>query len=1200
MDKNAIKKFAINARKELLEKVELKAKFYELTKDSIKNPEEQNKKIINGIPLKTEEIKARNRIIEKMNLDGYENVIEEIAYTWFNRLIAIKFMENNKYFPDFLPLDIKILSIENDIEPVIIKNPFEISDYLNLDRDEIRILAGDFNKRNELFKKIIVKLCNKLHKYMPFMFEEINDYTELLFPDNLFGKDSLLVKMSENIPDEDWKDVEIIGWLYQFYISEKKDETMSKKKAYKKEEIPFVTQLFTPDWIVKYMTENSLGKLWVEVNPETSLKEKWEYFLEEPEQNEEVKQELEKIRYKNVKPEEIKVIDPCCGSGHILTYAFDILYDIYKETGELETEIPRLILKNNLFGLDIDKRAAQLAYFSLVMKTRSKNRRFFRQNFEINISEIIESNEIVENDIELLTENMSKEEKEITINLLEKFKDAKLYGSLIEIENIDYSFILDHLTNLEKKYETNFFKKDSVNKLKELISEIIKIADILNQKYDVVITNPPYIGNKYIHKDLKKYLEKNYPDSKSDLFAVFIERNFKFLKENGFNAMITMQSWMFLSSYEKLRKKIIENYTIYSLIHLGYGAIGIEFGTSSFVVRKNKLKSYMGKYFRLFNKMSQKIRSEILSIIYKKSNKKINFRFDFDSYKEVKKEIKENGNLFKIVYSFKQINFKKIPGSPIAYWVSDKMVKSFEKEKMLGEFAEPRQGLATSDNKRFLRLWHEVDINNIGFGYSSREEAKKSGLKWFPYNKGGNFRKWYGNQEYVVNWENDGYEIRNFRDSKGKLKSRPQNMNYYFKEGITWSAISSSKPSFRYSPYGFIFDSKGPMIFSNSNMANYILGLLNSKVSLLILKILAPTIDFNPGSISKIPVFENNKISLLNKINILINENIENSKEDWDDFETSWNFKTHPFLRFKDESGKIENAYYNWEKYAEERFYKLKQNEEDLNKIFLDIYDLANEISYEVKDEDITIRKAERLRDVKSFISYAVGCMFGRYSPDKEELIFAGGKFNMNDYPNYKPDEDGILPILDDDYGFKDDIVEKFVSFVEYTFGKENLKENLEFIAKTLNEKSIDPEETLRKYFIKNFYKDHTKIYKKKPIYWMFTSGKKGAFKVLIYMHRYNENTISKIRTDYLFKIQNIYESNFKTISKYLENPVELSRSNKKKYERLHKKLSDYIDEIKEYDTKIQHYADKKIEIDLDNGVEENYKLFESILEKIK
>ncbi len=516
MDKKAIKNFAINARKELIEKVELKAKFYNLTKETIKNPEEKNKKVIMGIPLKIEEIKARNKIIEKMNSEGYENVIEEIAYTWFNRLIAIKFMENNKYFPDFLPLDIKILSLENN-EPAVIKNPFKISNYLGINNDEIKILSNDFKKRNELFKKIIVKLCNKLHEYMHFMFERINDYTELLFPDNLFEKDAFLSKMSENIPDEDWKDVEIIGWLYQFYISEKKDETMAKKKAYKKNEIPFVTQLFTPDWIVKYMTENSLGKLWVEANPQTTLKEKWEYFLEEPEQNEEVKKELEKIRYKNIKPEEIKVIDPCCGSGHILVYAFDVLYDIYKETGELETEIPKLILKNNLFGLDIDKRAAQLAYFSLVMKAREKDRRLFRKDFDINVFEIIETNEIDDESVALLTKKMNNEEKKATIELIEKFKNAKLYGSLIEVENIDYSFILNHLNNLN---EDNMFKSNKIELLKELILQIIKQADILKQKYDVAITNPPYMGNKYFSDNLKFFLKNNYFNN-IDIYSSF-------------------------------------------------------------------------------------------------------------------------------------------------------------------------------------------------------------------------------------------------------------------------------------------------------------------------------------------------------------------------------------------------------------------------------------------------------------------------------------------------------------------------------------------------------------------------------------------------------------------------------------------------------------------------------------------------------
>ncbi len=627
------------------------------------------------------------------------------------------------------------------------------------------------------------------------------------------------------------------------------------------------------------------------------------------------------------------------------------------------------------------------------------------------------------------------------------------------------------------------------------------------------------------------------------------------IKSNGYVSLITKDTWLLKKRFFSLRKFLLSNTLINNIIKLDNGLM-IDFSTSIVIYRKS--------YNPTFN----------------------NYK---GSYCSISKEGEKN------VYILNQNHFNNIPEKIIVFSIKEKLLNIWIKSPKLNDICTIREGLATGNNYYYLKEWFEVNINEINFNLYTIDEIFKINTKFVPHNKGGKYRKWYGNNEKIIKLNKNTYQFLN--SSGNKLPSK----SFYFKEGLTWSSLSSKKFSLRYSNKGFTFDAKGPMIFvKQKRNLNILLSFLNSKIIDYLLSNISDDLDFNPGVLKILPFFIPNKENLIKKIINLTQKNIDISKEEWDDFETSWDFKKHPLLRFKDSTEKIENAYYNWKKYAEERFYKLKRNEEELNRIFINIYDLSDELTPDLDDKDITISRADRLRDIKSFISYAIGCIFGRYSPDKKGLIFAGGKFNMDDYPKYKPDEDGILPILDGDYDFKDDIVSKFIGFVEYAFGKEYLKENIEFIAKTLNEKSTDPKETLRKYFIKDFYKDHTKIYKKKPIYWMFTSGKKGAFKALVYLHRYDENTISRIRTDYLFKVQNIYESYFKTISKYLENPDELSRSDKRNYEKLHKKLSGYIDEIKEYDIKIQHYADQKIKIDLDNGVEENYKIFADILEKIK
>lgn len=1179
MDKSAIKNFAINSRNKLIEGIKQKA--YEL---GINNKEiKEIEKLQDGVRFETNneykyltniEAKNREKLIEQIQVKGFNQVIEEVAYTWFNRIIAIRFMEVN----DYLPTGIRVLSSEevSKIEPDAVTNAHELIDELELDRDVV-FKYQDNNDSEGLFKYILIKQCNALGKIMPVMFEKIKDYTELLLPDNLLVEGSIVRDLVSNISEEDFKEqVEIIGWLYQYYISEKKDEVfadLKKNKKITKENIPPATQLFTPDWIVKYMVENSLGRLWLEGHPNIELQENWKYYLEEAKQEPDVEKELEKIREqsKHLSPEDITIIDPSMGSGHILVYAFDVLYQIYLSAGYSEKETPRLIVENNIYGLDIDDRAGQLAYFALMMKARSYYRRFFRDiernPINLNVCSIKESNELTEKDIEYFANGDESLKKDIEY-LVKVFIDAKEYGSILEVNEVDFEKIENRLKEIEENTYT-LLNIESRERVLDAVYDIAKQCKIMSKKYDVCITNPPYMGQKGIDVKLKKYLEENYKDSKTDLFAIFMEVCENLSKHYGFYSMINQHSWMFLSSFENLRTKVINNNTVINMLHLGARAfeeIGGEVVQSvSFVNRKYKINDYKSKYIRLV---------------------------DFNSSIEKQNKFIESKNQNLNTYIKTSNEFKNIEGSPIAYWASDKIFDIFKNSETLGQVAEPRQGLATADNNRFLRLWHEVDNFNIGFGYKSREDAKESNLKWFPYNKGGAFRKWYGNNEYIVNWENDGFEIRNFIDEKGKLRSRPQNTNYYFKEGITWTLISSSKFGVRTMERGFIFDVNGMSLFIDKNKFNYILSFMCSNVCYEILKIINPTMAFQVGDIKKLSIIYNE--NKFNRINNLTKENIEISKNDWDYFETSWDFKVHPLIKFK--SNNLENSFEIWSNFAENQFNKLKSNEEELNKIFIDIYDLSDELSYEVSDKDVTIRKADRERDIKSFISYAVGCMMGRYSLDIDGLAFAGGNFDINKYKTFKPYEDAIIPITDEEY-FENDIVSKFVEFVKVVFGEDSLEENLNYIADTecfkrkANESSRD---CLRRYFLKGFMEDHLKVYQKRPIYWMFDSGKQNGFKVLIYMHRYNESMVAKIRTDYLHTLQRKYESEIDRLDNDMISEI-VSAKEKTTAKKLKEKIQKQLIECMSYDQVIAYVANQRINIDLDDGVKVNYQKFQGV-----
>ena len=1206
MNKNKIKAFATYARTDLIKRTKTQIELIGITENFIKN----NKNTEEIFSKKVYSQNEKNQItylIEKIKLQGYNNVIEEIAYTWFNRFIALRYMEVNQTFPKIIPSYIKIFESGTN-EPNIINNPAEIKECLNLDSNLVFELYEN-HKKEELFKYIIINLCNQLYDYMPYMFEKITDYTELLFPTNIFI-DSFYTKMMSEIDIEDWKNIEIIGWMYQFYISEKKEELMNAKKAYKKEEIPAVTQLFTPKWIVKYMVENSLGKLWIESNPDTTIKENMEYYITEEKQDEEVEKALNEIKFQNIELEKIKLLDPACGSGHILVYAFDLFFEMYSEKGYTPSEISELILKNNLYGIDIDKRAAQLANFALIMKARQKSRTILEKKLTPNIIEIIETNEF-EEIIPLIPNTTEKEKIEY---LIKKYIDAKQYGSIIEIDDKEYNSTLKIIENMETQ---DLFKKEKIIEFKNKYQNILKQTEILQQKYEVVVSNPPYMGNKGINTQLKKHIETHYPDSKSDLFAVFIERNMKLLKPNGFNGMITQPSWLFLSSFEKLRNILLNKSTIYNLLHMGRGIFGIDWGSTSFVIRNSQC-DFKGSYFRLHKRNFQHIYYEDIKKIFLKAKKNHDYRFNFDIYRDENGTIKvpevsmQNGEL--IYFSSKTSDFKKIPGSPIAYWASEKVFDIFENSNKLEEYGDAKVGLQTGDNNRFLRLWHETVFSNIGFNFKDREEAKASGLKWFPYNKGGSFRKWYGNNDFIVNWENDGEEIRNFKDSTGKLRSRPQNTEYYFKKGITWSKISSGSFSLRYVPNGLLFDVAGCSIFNLENNYYY-LSLINSILIQKILDVISPTLNYEVLHIKSLPIKFPKSEETKERIDTLVEQNIEISKRDWDSYETSWDFETHPLIKNKDETNKIENAFNNWKKLAEDEFNQLWRNEEELNKIFLEIYDLQDEMTPDVEEKDVTVNKADLNKDIKSFISYAVGCIVGRYSLDKTGLIIANSDDvlvkeeekiivksksdetrHIIENPTFIPNEDGIIPIYKEND--EKDILNQFIKFVGSAFGKENLGENLNFISKAIKNNGKNSREDIKEYFTKDFYKDHVKNYKKRPIYWLFDSGKNNAFKALMYMHRYNKDTIGKIRTDYLHEYQQMLRNKKELIELRLKG-ADITPREKTEIEKEIKKIDLDIKEIALYDEKIHHFADKRVEIDLDDGVKNNYDIFIDLLPKI-
>lgn len=1177
MNKTAIRKFAEWAREKLIEDIKYKAGIVGITENGIaeKLPQSTSDTYFYDVGTKDYmkisgvEIKQRDALVKaiqtrersyKSYQEAFENVIEEVAYTWFNRLIAIRFMEVN----DYLPSSVRVLSSENKAkkEPDLVTTPFDTDlEFTSYEQDRIIQLKDD-NQLDELFRMLFIKQCNKLHDILPELFEKTDDYSELLLTISFTDPEGIIHHLINDIEDVDFRindemytddgkikadgQVEIIGWLYQYYISKKHDEIVNiYKGTVKKADIPAATQLFTTDWVVRYMVDNSLGRYWIERNPQSKLAEKLEFFVTP--KNGEIQYVDEKIS-----PTDLTFFDPCMGSGHILVYAFDVLMEIYREVGYSDRDAAVSIVENNLFGMDIDKRAYQLAYFAVMMKARSYNRRALTKGIYNNLAVVEESNSVDKFICNGLTTD--SEQNKIGEYLVEAYKDAQEIGTLQTIEKKDYNGFVTYLNNIDNSAgQIDLFSTAWLNDTLPQMVQLAKQAEIMSNKYAVVCTNPPYMNK--LEGQLKKFVVDNYKAYSGDLFSVFIYRNFDYCKIDGYSAFMTPFVWLFIKTYEALRKYIIDTKAITTLVQMEYSAFEEATVPICSFVLKNGRATEKALCFRLsdFKGGMEVQKQKVLEAI---ENKKCGY-----------------------FYEAGQNDFRRIPGSPLAYWATEAITEVFQNSKLLTEIANPRQGLITGDVNRFVRKWYECSLTNLNLS-AKISDPQRIG-KWFPYCNGGAYRKWYGNNDDVVNWLNDGVEVKGFVDDKGKQRSRPQNQQYYYREGGTWSAISSSSFSVRYFPEGFLFSNAGMAIYAEHNQLLYLIGFLNSKLSQTYLGLFNEGLNYNQGDIAKLPIV---KSEIEDKVCKKVMETVEISKAEWDSFETSWDFQKHPLISYAVD--KVSTSFEMWSKECAERFNQLKANEEELNRIFIDIYRLQDELTPEVEDKDVTVRQADLQRDIKSLISYAVGCMFGRYSLDEDGLAYAGGEWNDSKYDTFIPDEDNCIPITDEEY-FEDDIVGLFCAWLKKVYGEDTLEENLDFIANALGNKGKTSREIIRNYFLTDFIKDHIKTYQKRPIYWLFDSGKQNGFKALVYMHRWNADTIGNVRVEYLHRIQRVYEKEITRMQEIIDNShdnKEISNATKRK-----EKLQKQIKETKDYDAKIAHLALSRIDIDLDGGVKVNY-----------
>ena len=1180
MDQGSLKTYAQQTRRDFIAAVSDRAAFYGLTASGTEPVVQQGDVVLIGErPFPREVAEKRGRLESRIRVEGFEQTMEAMAYTWFNRFAAIRYMELHGY----LDHGYRVLSHPDGQEqPEILDHVAEV-DLPGLDREKAVELKLDGARDEELYRLLLTAQCNALHLAMPFLFERIGDETELLLPVNLLHTDSLIRRLVEGVDENAWDEIEIIGWLYQFYISEKKDQVIGK--VVKPEDIPAATQLFTPNWIVKYIVQNSLGAQWLATYPDSNLLGQMAYYIEPAEQTEEVKAQLAAITPSTLDPEALTLIDPACGSGHILVEAYDLFKAIYLERGYRQRDVPKLILETNLFSLDIDARAAQLAGFAVMMKGRADDQRIFGRGVKLNVMAFANS---VGLDTERLIQCLKLADYGLQLSDLTEIKQlfhhATTFGSLIQVPASLVSK-LSALKRLSDATSQDLFVPNTLSHLGSLVRQ----AELLVARYDVVAANPPYMGARGMNELVKTFAKVHFPDAKNDLFACFIERGYTLAKEVGYNAMVTMHSWMFLSSFEKMRERMLREKTIKTMAHLGARAFGSISGevvqTTVFVLKNSLVGTYKPTFFRLLEGDEQVKRTELVN------GEK---RFDTTAQDE----------------------FKKIPGSPVAYWVSDQLREVFARGTLLGKVVDARVGLQTGDNDRFLRRWHEVDHGKCAFGAESRDAAAQSGKKWFPYNKGGEFRRWFGNNEYLVNWEDDGCAIRAFGTERGgRPRSRAQNIEYYFQPSVTWSFVSSSYFGVRYSRPGAVFDVGGSSAFPLKRDYLWITGFLCSKQVFEFMKVMNPTLNFQVGNVAALPVLRKSVQSQQSEIENGVTTLIEFARIDWDAYERSWDFQSLPILTSSSEpSPTLESSYAAWITQNRETIAEMKRLEEENNRLFIDAYGLADELTPDVPIEQITLtvnpsyRYGGKLTEEEQWtrfrqnsmaelVSYAIGCMMGRYSLDAPGLIYAHSGnvgFDATRYATFPADSDGLVPLTDSEW-FGDDAANRLVEFISVAWDVDHLENNLTFLADNLvPRRSESSRDTIRRYLCDNFFKDHLQTYKNRPIYWLFSSGKYKAFQCLVYLHRYNEGTLARMRTEYVVPLQGMIASRVRQLDGDIAAATSTAR--RRKLEKERGTLVKQQTELREFDERLRHYADRRIGLDLDDGVKVNYGKFGDLL----
>ena len=1169
MNRNTLEAYAQKARRDFIAAVTGRAAFYGLTAKTIEPVVEQGDVTMIGAHAFPRNVAApRKRLEERIQQDGFEQVMEAIAYTWFNRFAAIRYMELHGY----LDHGYRVLSHpEGRPYPEILEHAASV-DLPNFDREKAVELKLDGSKDEELYRLLLKAQCNALHQAMPFLFERIGDETELLLPANLLHTDSLIHRMVESIDESAWGQIEIIGWLYQFYISEKKDQVIGNVVA--SEDIPAATQLFTPNWIVKYLVQNSLGAQWLATYPHSQLSGKMEYYIKPAEQTDEVKVQLAAITPGTLNPEALTLIDPASGSGHILVEAYDLFKAIYLERGYRQRDVAQLILEKNLFGLDIDGRAAQLTGFALMMKGRADDRRLFERGVELNVRPLLDSKGF---DAERLAQSMKLADYKLAdsdlTELEQLFEHASTFGSLIQVPE-GLAAKLPPLKQLSEATSQDLFVSDALTHLAVLVRQ----AEMLATQYDAVVANPPYMGSKGMNALVKKFAKDHFPDAKSDLFACFIKRGFTLAKDAGHNAMVTMQSWMFLSSFEKMREWMLREKTIVTMAHMANGVMGIAFGTAATVLRNFTVSGYIADYSHT--------------------------SVDDLNEQRVPSEFPVRNNRLKRVA---QDEFKKIPGSPVAYWMTENVRNAFKDGTALGDISSPRKGNSTSDNNRFLRFWPEICFASVGLNLASY----CNDFRWIPYNKGGGFLKWYGHNSYLIDWQDKGSAIREIPTAV------IANEALFFQPGLTWGTVTSKHFSIRWFDCGYIFDNGGCCVFGARELRLYLMALLNSSVFPLIIGSINPTLNFQSGDVSKFPVIT--KYSVKSQVDANASTLLGFGKLDWNAYERSWDFQFSPILTAStDPAPTLESSYAAWTALNRKTISEMKRLEEENNRLFISAYGLTDELTPDVPIEQITLTVNPAYRyggkrteeeqwthfcqdTMAELVSYAIGCMMGRYSLDAPGLIYAhsgGAGFNPNRYITFPADPDGIVPLTDSDW-FDDDAAHRLIEFISVAWDATHLEDNLAFLASNLSTKKNEPSrETLRRYLCDRFFKDHLQAYKKRPIYWLFSSGKQKAFQCLVYLHRYNEGTLARMRTEYVIPLQGMVASRIRQLDEDIAAVA--STAHRKRLEKERAALVKQKPELLEFDEKLRHYADQRIGLDLDDGVKVNYGKFGDLLAEVK